>query len=99
MDHKDFDNFADLTPSEVRVDEQVKDLFVELEAELYPGCKMFSSLSFLISLMHIKVTSHWMNKSFTELLQLLRKSPSFAPFSSSRTLRVEDLEKSARFHH
>ena len=65
MDHEDFDNFTDPTPSEVRADEQVEDLFAELEAELYPGCKEFSSLSFLVSLMHIKVTNHWTNKSFT----------------------------------
>ena len=64
MDHEDSDNFADPTPSEVHVEEQAEDLFAELEAELYPGCKEFSSLSFLLLLMHTKVTNHWTNKSF-----------------------------------
>ena len=73
-DHEDFDDATEPTQSEVRAEEQVEDLFAELEAELYPGCKEFSSLSFLVSLMHLKVTNHWTNKSFTELLQLLKKS-------------------------
>ena len=36
VDHEDFNDFTDLTPSEVRAEEQVEDLFVELQAELYP---------------------------------------------------------------
>ena len=74
MDLEDIDDFTDPTPSEVRAEEQVEDLFAKLEVELYPGCKEFLPLSFLVLLMHIKVTNHWTNKSFTELLQLLRKS-------------------------
>ena len=74
MNHDDYDDFVDPTPSEVREVESIEDLFAELKAELYPGCKDFSSLSFLVSLMHIKVTNHWTNKSFTKLLQLLMKS-------------------------
>ena len=73
-DHEDFDDDMEPTPSEMRTEEQVEDLFVELEAELYPGCKEISSLSFLVQLMHLKVTNHCTNKSFTELLQLLRES-------------------------
>ena len=36
--------------------------------------KWKTSLLFLVSLMHLKVMNHWANKSFIELLQLLRKS-------------------------
>ena len=45
MDHENFDDFTDPTPSEVRAKEQVEELFIELEAELYPGCNESSSLS------------------------------------------------------
>lgn len=31
------------------------DLFDEIENELYPGCKKFSELNFLVKLMHMKV--------------------------------------------
>ena len=48
IDHEDFDEFVDLTPSKVYAEEKVEDLFAELEAELYPGSKEFSFLSFLI---------------------------------------------------
>ena len=36
-DHEDFDDATEPTQSEVRAEEQVEDLFAELEAELYPG--------------------------------------------------------------
>ena len=32
VDHEDFDGFTDPTPSKMRAEEQVEDLFVELEA-------------------------------------------------------------------
>ena len=53
---------------------QFDDLFAELDAELWPGCTTFSSLNFLVKLMHIKVMNKWTNKSFDDLLKLLKKS-------------------------
>ena len=48
------------------------DLFTETKTELYPGCTKFSSLNFLVKLMHLKVTNKWINKSFDSLLKLLK---------------------------
>ena len=46
-------------------------LFGESHQSLYPGCTKFSTLTFLIKLMHIKVLNGWSNKSFDMLLELL----------------------------
>lgn len=43
----------------------------EVDAELYPGCKNFSKLSFLIHLYHLKCLNGWTGKSFGMLLELL----------------------------
>ncbi|KAA0064176.1 CACTA transposable element [Cucumis melo var. makuwa] len=48
------------------------DLLNEERNELYPGCSEFSSLNFLVKLMHVKVLNGWSNKSFDMLLELLR---------------------------
>ncbi|XP_026384531.1 uncharacterized protein LOC113280095 [Papaver somniferum] len=48
------------------------ELLSEAKEELYPGCTDFSSLTFLIKLMHIKVLNHMSNKCFEMLLQLLK---------------------------
>lgn len=45
--------------------------YEDAEQELYPGCRNFSSLSFLVRLFHIKRLSGWSNKSFNMLLDLL----------------------------
>ena len=44
--------------NEVRKEEQIEELFAELKAELYLGCKEFLSLSFLIFFMYVKVMNH-----------------------------------------
>ncbi|KAL5548417.1 hypothetical protein UlMin_003648 [Ulmus minor] len=51
---------------------QYDDLFTALNSELYPGVSSFSSLNFLVKLMHLKVMNKWTNKSFDELLKLLK---------------------------
>ena len=57
---------------EVDIDEDTTNIFQDLlnEAcnELYPGCFEFSSLNFLVKLMHVKVLNSWSNKSFDMLL-------------------------------
>ena len=62
----------DITSATMASDEQYEDLFAEVEAELYPGCTTFSSLNFLVKLMHLKVLHKWTNKSFDSLLKLLK---------------------------
>ena len=48
-----------------------EDLMYEAR-ELYLGCSKFSSLNFLVKLMHIKVLNGRSNKSFDLLLKLLK---------------------------
>ncbi|CAL1395173.1 unnamed protein product [Linum trigynum] len=50
---------------------EVAQLIQDAEEELYPGCKSFSKLSFLLHLYHLKVLNGWTAKSFTKLLELL----------------------------
>ena len=37
---------------------KLDNLFNEVETRLYPGCKKFSALTFLVKLMHIKDLNH-----------------------------------------
>ncbi|XP_060974565.1 uncharacterized protein LOC133039673 [Cannabis sativa] len=48
-----------------------KELFDEVEKELYPGCSQFSSLTFLVKMMHIKVLNKMSDKCFDMILELL----------------------------
>ena len=74
-DFDDGDGFDDEFPEDV--DEMdTSNIFEELMKEarnpLYHGCTKFSSLNFLVKLMHIKVLNNWSNKSFDMLLELLK---------------------------
>ncbi|KAH7845791.1 hypothetical protein Vadar_006051 [Vaccinium darrowii] len=46
----------------------------DADCELYPGCKMFSKLSFLINLLHVKTMHKLSNKSCSMLLDLIKKA-------------------------
>ena len=48
-----------------------ENLFNKANKELYPGCRKFSALTFLVKLMHVKGLNYWSDKSFDMLLQLL----------------------------
>ena len=50
------------------------DLLGEPCDQLYPSCTKYSSLNFLVRLMHIKVLNGWTNKSFDMLLEWLKKA-------------------------
>ena len=49
-------------------------LLREAEHELYPGCKKFIKLTFIIRLFHMKCLNGWSNKSFTMLLEMLKET-------------------------
>ena len=49
-------------------------LLREAEHELYPRCKKFTKLSFIIRLFHMKCLNGWSNKSFTMLFELLKEA-------------------------
>ena len=46
-------------------------LLKEMSSELYPGCKNYSTLNFLVKLMHLKVINKCSNHFFDGLLELL----------------------------
>ena len=50
----------------------VQELMDEAPNLLYHGCIKFSSLNFLVKLIHIKVLNNWTNKFFDMLLNLLK---------------------------
>ena len=45
----------------------------QAKQELYPGCKNFSILSFVIRLYLLNCLYRWINASFTSLLELLKE--------------------------
>ena len=55
-------------------------LLRDAEEELFPGCKTFSKLAFIVHLYHMKCLGGWTKKSFTKVLELLGRA--FAEDSS-----------------
>nr|KYP30920.1 hypothetical protein KK1_049652 [Cajanus cajan] len=45
----------------------------DFEQPLYPGCSMFTRLSATLKLFSLKARNGWTDKSFTELLELLKE--------------------------
>jgi len=52
--------------------DEFKELLSELESALYPGCTKYSSLNFLVKLMHLKVLYKWSNECMNSVLKLLK---------------------------
>jgi hypothetical protein len=52
--------------------ESLHKLEADSRQELYPGCKNFSKLRFLVRLLHTKLLGGWSDKSFNLLLDLLK---------------------------
>ena len=47
-------------------------LLEKVKHPLYANCEKYSSLSFIVKLLHIKCVSWWSNKSFSMLMELLK---------------------------
>lgn len=62
-------------------------LLEEVKQPLYPDCEKYSSLSFIVELMHIKCISTWSNNSFNMLLKLLKDA-----FPMCKTLPTSNYE-------
>ena len=62
----------------VDIEEETSNIFHgllnEARSELYPGCPQYSSLKFLVKMMHIKVLNGWSNKSFDMMLDLIKSA-------------------------
>ena len=60
----------------IDIEQDITNIFQDLLSkalnELYPNCSEFSSLNFLVKLIHVKVLNGWSNKFFDILLELLR---------------------------
>nr|XP_004494940.1 uncharacterized protein LOC101496411 [Cicer arietinum] len=57
---------------EVRENSKFYEFVKENEQMLYPNCKKYSKLSFMVHLYHLKCLHGWSDKSFSMLLDLLR---------------------------
>uniref|UniRef100_A0A2N9G009 DUF4216 domain-containing protein n=1 Tax=Fagus sylvatica TaxID=28930 RepID=A0A2N9G009_FAGSY len=49
-------------------------LWEDAQRELYPGCKKFSKLAFIVKLLHIKTIYNWSDKSFDIVIDLIKKA-------------------------
>jgi hypothetical protein len=49
----------------------IRKLVEDNSQDLYPGCKNYSKLRFLVRLLHIKLIGGWTDRSFDLLLDLL----------------------------
>ncbi|KAI5411572.1 hypothetical protein KIW84_056582 [Lathyrus oleraceus] len=77
---------------------KIYNLVEEAKQDLYPGCKNFSKLSFIIRLYLLKCLYGWSNISFNALLELLREAmPSLnVPDTFSKTKGKTKDHKNAR---
>ena len=66
----DFENDAVSEQTDAYL-EALQKLKNDSSQELYPGCKKFSKLRFIIRLLHVKLLGGWSDKSFNLLLDLL----------------------------
>nr|GEW27019.1 hypothetical protein CTI12_AA507610 [Tanacetum cinerariifolium] len=62
--------------------ESLRRLLEESHQELYTGCQSYSKFSFIVTMLHLKTTNGWSNKSFNDTLNVFKKalpSPSSVP--------------------
>ncbi|KAL3639233.1 hypothetical protein CASFOL_017140 [Castilleja foliolosa] len=57
---------------EANINSSYNNLSVDAEKSLYPGCKNFSRLAATLKLISLKATHGWSDKSFTQLLGVLK---------------------------
>ncbi|XP_028104426.1 uncharacterized protein LOC114303503 [Camellia sinensis] len=50
------------------------ELIANAQTDLYPGCHKFTSLSFIVRILHMKVLNQWTDKSVDMLLELLNEA-------------------------
>ena len=51
-----------------------KELLNQVSRELYPGCSEFSSMNFLVTMMHVKVLNSMSNKCIYMILQIIKRA-------------------------
>ncbi|KAI0493925.1 hypothetical protein KFK09_024052 [Dendrobium nobile] len=65
------DHHENFTQDSNKQDENQSNLLEDVGAELYPGCKRFSKMSFILHLFRLKCLNSWTARSFDMLLELL----------------------------
>ncbi|GJW30712.1 hypothetical protein Tco_0047587 [Tanacetum coccineum] len=60
--------------------ESLRRLLDDSHQELYTGCQSYSKFSFIVTMLHLKTTNGWSNKSFNDTLNVFKKE---LPSSSS----------------
>lgn len=76
---KDFEDKAGEARGHDEIPDKFHKLMKDAEEELFLGCKNFSRLEFIVTLLHLKVSDHWSDKSFSGLLSTLQKAFNFDP--------------------
>ncbi|KAI5344268.1 hypothetical protein L3X38_012145 [Prunus dulcis] len=74
-------------------------LLEEAEEPLFMGCETYSNLSFVVTLMHIKCSNNWSNKSFNMLLEVLKKTFPFCKKLPTTKYGVKKIVKDLGFHY
>lgn len=73
MEEETHDNNEERNPQQREENaDKFYQLLKENEQMLYPNCKKFTKLSFMVHLYHLKCLHSWSDKSFSMLLELLR---------------------------
>lgn len=69
--HPGFDNIGEGMNEEIM---KFLKLLEEAMMPLFPNCTNFTSLSFVVRLLQLKVINGWTNHSFTSLVELLKEA-------------------------
>ncbi|GKC05291.1 hypothetical protein Tco_0996901 [Tanacetum coccineum] len=54
--------------------ESLRRLLDDSHQELYTGCQSYSKFSFIVTMLHLKTTNGWSNKSFNDTLNVFKKA-------------------------
>ncbi|XP_042446446.1 uncharacterized protein LOC122031397 [Zingiber officinale] len=96
------ENFIGASTSHTPMNSNVKDFYQLIEEgkqQLYTGCTEFSKLSFLVELFQLKVNGKWSDKSFTALLDFLRRVLPFEAQVPKSFYEAKKLISSLRLHY
>ncbi|KAI0492078.1 hypothetical protein KFK09_026343 [Dendrobium nobile] len=90
LDDEHNENNIDLTNDEAM---KYGDLLLEAGSELYPGCKSFTKLSFILHLFRLKCLHSWSARSFDQLIELLIEAFSDGSLLPKNTYEVKKIMK------
>ena len=71
------ESFGEFEDRDNETPKEFEHLMQDLEADLYPGCKTYKRLEFIVNLLHNKVSGNWTGHSFSMLLKSLHRAFNF----------------------